>query len=150
MKNQQLGHLYQQWRKPDQHFVSGGIVDEDMFESSEYKMMMLMKEVNDTTNLKKSGGAGESDPEVIKSHAIADRELWTTEIEIIRPDFVICGGTFGIVQEVLGFEPSISPSGACTGKALNTLFIDFYHPQYRISPKVLYAYFKETMQGLGF
>lgn len=53
LKNQQLEHLYQQWRKPDQHFVSGGIVDVDMFESSEHKMMMLMKEVNDTTNLKK-------------------------------------------------------------------------------------------------
>jgi hypothetical protein len=103
-----------------------------------------------TTNLKKSGGSGESDYEMIKKHALAEVELWTKEIEMIQPDVVICGGTFSIVREILGFDYQVCGSGACYGKALNTIFVDFYHPQYRISPKVLYAYFKETMRELGF
>jgi hypothetical protein len=211
--NKELEQLYNQWRKPGQHFVSGGVVDENLFDSAEVKLMILLKEVNDpdqledwslvdlindqinrqhfyptwrrvgewsfgleqgfpsyqsivghmveanitnglqniaATNLKKSGGAGESVYEVIRQHAFAEKELWTKEIEIIKPDVVICGGTFGIAQEVLEFEAISCGSGALYGKSLNTIFIGFYHPVYRISPKVLYAYFKETMRALGF
>ncbi|MCL6585559.1 MAG: hypothetical protein K6T72_03430 [Anoxybacillus sp.] len=211
--NQELDILYQQWQCPNQQFVKGGVVDEDMYESCEIKVLMLLKEVNDpeqsenwslvtliqdqirklkfypiwervgewnfglvqgfphyqniigsfreaniseglldiaTTNLKKSGGTGESDYEIIRKHAIDSKELWTSEIEIIRPDIVICGGTFPIVQEILGFDYKPCASGANIGQALGTKFLDFYYPMYRISPKVLYAYFKETMIALGY
>lgn len=207
--NQDLESLYNKWRNEGSHFVSGGVIDEQMFDTAEVKMMMLLKEVNDTeqvenwslvkliqdqiergqfyptwkrvgewsfgleqgfpyyqkiyeynipegliniatTNLKKSGGSGESDNEIIKNHAIEDKELWTNEIEIIQPDVVICGGTFPIVQDILKFDVQSCGSGALFGRALNTTFIGFYHPQYRISPKVLYSYFKETMQSLGY
>lgn len=103
-----------------------------------------------TTNLKKSGGSGESNHEVIKKDAEDYKDLWTQEIQIIKPDVVICGGTFSIVQDVLGFDYSPCGSGANVGKAMDVHFVDFYHPMYRISPKVLYAYFKETMRALRY
>lgn len=103
-----------------------------------------------TTNLKKSGGGGSSDLKEIREHAKKNKELWVREIEIIQPDIVICGGTFDIIQDILDFETKTCGSGAKIGKALNTTFVDFYHPMYRISPKILYAYFKETMQSLGY
>lgn len=209
--NQELDVLYQQWLRPNEQFVKGGVVDEDMYEDCAVKVLMLLKEVNDpeqtenwslvtliqdqiqnlkfypvwervgewsfgllqgfphyqkiigsyreynisegllniaTTNLKKSGGAVESDLEVIRKHAMDNKELWTSEIEIIRPDIVVCGGTFPIVQEILGFENKQCASGANFGQAIGTKFLDFYHPMYRISPKVLYAYFKETMTDI--
>ncbi|WP_108668948.1 hypothetical protein [Peribacillus acanthi] len=68
----------------------------------------------------------------IRAHAITNNELWMKEIEIIKPDVIICGGTFSIVQEILGFESTKCGSGALFGKALDTLFVDFYHPMYRI------------------
>lgn len=211
--NQQLDVLYQQWMKPNQHFVRGGVVDEDMYKSCDVKVLMLLKEVNDpkqienwslveliqkqihnlsfypiwervgewsfglgqgfphyqqiisgyrpsniaeglsniaVTNLKKSGGTGSSKYEVIKKHALEHKDLWTKEIEIIQPDIVVCGGTFQIVQEILGFDYKPCASGANIGQALGTKFLDFYHPMYRISPKLLYAYFKETMVSLGY
>ncbi|ANS76115.1 hypothetical protein AWM70_17260 [Paenibacillus yonginensis] len=211
--NKELEVLYQNWLQSHPgHFVTGGVVDEDMFSSCEVKLLFLLKEVNDvdqienwslvqlmqdqiermefyriwetvglwnfgllqgfppyqklkymkeanitegllniaTTNLKKTGGSGESNYEEIKEHAIMNKELWMREIEIIKPDVVICGGTFPIVQEILGFEATTCDSGALIGKAMNTLFVDFYHPMYRVSPKVLYAYFKETMKSLGY
>lgn len=210
---QKLSALYTNWQLTHPgHFVQGGVVDEEMFDRSEVKLLFLLKEVNDTEqkedwslvqliqdqmqemtfyqiwktiglwsfglqqgfphyqtltyrqdlhiadglreiaiiNLKKSGGGGVSNYEEIKEHAEKNKELWMKEIEIIHPDVVVCGGTFSIIQEILGFEATPCGSGVLTGKALNTLFIDFYHPMYRISPKVLYAYFKETMQSLGY
>jgi hypothetical protein len=211
--NQELENLYSKWRNPNVHFVDGGVIDQHMYESSEVKVLMLLKEVNDaeqkenwslvdlikaqiekkkflpiwqrvgewsfgleqgfpyyekiyeymgeeniaeglssiaTTNLKKSGGTGESDYEVIKNHAITNKDLWTREIEIIQPDVVVCGGTFPIVQEILKFDCQKCRSGGYYGKALNATFIGFCHPQYRVSPKILYSYFKETMQSLGY
>lgn len=211
--NQKLDVLYQNWQQNHPgHFVTGGVIDENMFNSCEVKLLFLLKEVNDldrvenwslvqlmqdqiesmkfyriwetvglwsfgllqgfppyksfnhmkpanitegllniaTTNLKKTGGSGESNYEEIRRHAIANKELWMKEIEIIKPTVVICGGTFSIIQEILGFETKTCDSGAQIGEALNTLFIDFYHPMYRISPRVLYSYFKETMIGLGY
>ncbi|MEK3720580.1 hypothetical protein [Paenibacillus sp. FSL H8-0034] len=103
-----------------------------------------------TTNLKKSGGGGQSNYAVIREHAINNVVLWTSEIEIMKPELVICGGTFEIVKEVLGLHTTVSPSGKQVGKALSTTFVQFYHPMYRISPNVLYSHFKETMIGLGY
>ncbi|WP_144513390.1 hypothetical protein [Bacillus sp. FJAT-22090] len=211
--NEKLEVLYNDWnQKHPGHFVSGGVVDEDMFASCDVRILFLLKEVNDMeqlenwslvqlmkdqiermkfyriwetvglwsfgllqgfpayekltymkeaniiegllniamTNLKKTGGSGESDMEIIKAHAIANKELWLKEIEIIGPNVVICGGTFSIVQELLGFEITTCDSGARVGRYNDMLFVEMYHPMYRISPKVFYAYFKETMIALGY
>ncbi|WP_078543531.1 hypothetical protein [Litchfieldia alkalitelluris] len=203
--NEKLADLYSKWTTSD-HFVSGGVVDEEKYHSSKVKVLMLLKEVNDpyqtenwslvdliqdqiqlkrnfpvwkragewnyglqhnwpyyveasqnfaeglssiaTTNLKKSGGTGESNMEDIMTHAKEQLDLWTQEIEIMKPDLVICGGTYSIVAELLALQNQVSPAGTNYGKALNTTFIDFYHPAYRISPKVLYAYFKETIHSI--
>lgn len=211
--NEKLSILYKDWQqKHPGHFVAGGVVDEDMYEGSDAKILFLFKEVNDTaqqenwslvqlmhdqinslkfyriwaivgiwifgmqqgfppykklipshpasitdgllsiatTNLKKTGGAGQSNPEEIKEHARLNKVLWMKEIEIMNPDIVICGGTFSIIQEILGFEVTECDSGANIGKYEDRIFIDFNHPMYRISPKLFYAYFKETMQTLGY
>lgn len=102
------------------------------------------------TNLKKTGGTGVSELDEIRRHALDTKDLWIEEIKIMNPDVVVCGGTFTIVQEILGFTPAVTSSGTRMGQALGTIFIDFYHPRYRISPKVLYAYFKETFHSLGY
>lgn len=211
--NDKLTTIYNDWNQNHPgHFVSGGVIDEDMYDSCDVKILFVLKEVNDinqlenwslvqlmhdqiermkfyriwetvglwsfglqqgfppyqklnymkeanitegllniaTTNLKKTGGTGESNYEEIKEHAIANKELWMKEIEIIRPDVIICGGTFPIIQEILGFEIFTCDSGAKVGKYMDILYVEMYHPMYRISPKMFYAYFKETMIALGF
>lgn len=172
--NQKLSALYTTWQlNHPGHFVTGGVVDEDMFDSSEVKILFILKEVNDIdqkedwslvqliqdqieamkfyriwktvglwsfglqqgfphyqtlnyredlkiadglreiaiTNLKKSGGGGISNYEEIREHARKNKELWVKEIEIIEPDVIICGGTFPIIQEILGFEATTCGSG---------------------------------------
>jgi hypothetical protein len=100
------------------------------------------------TNLKKCGGGGSSNYDEIKQYAARDKDLWSKEVEIMKPDIVLCGGTFSIVCDLLGFEVLQGPSGADYGKALRTVFVDFPHPMYQISPKIYYAYFIETMREL--
>ncbi|MEN6348268.1 MAG: hypothetical protein ABFD08_02575 [Syntrophomonas sp.] len=216
--NSQLEALYAGWKKPEEQFISGGVVNEDKYCSAKCKLLVLLKEASDkdndadwslvdlvndqikaykaqekgyleiwkrigmysyglqnefenfinislkiwvndvhipegleyiaVTNLKKSGGAGSSNYEEIKGYAIRDKELWIKEIKIMNPDVVMCGGTFSIVHEILEFKKDVSPSGAEYGKALGTVFVDFPHPMYQISPKIYYAYFAESMREL--
>ena len=142
--NSKLSDLYQQYRKSDEHFVVGGVINEAIYENANVKVLMLLKEVNDkeqaenwslvdliqkqlcdqsflpvwrrvgewnsglqqgfpslyghlsdlnlglqclaTTNLKKSGGGGESNYAEIREHAMSNKMLWTNEIEIMKPE----------------------------------------------------------------
>lgn len=208
--NEKLSLLYEEWRKEyPGHFVGGGIVNEERYETCDTKVMYLLKEVNDPdeerdwslidfiqeqiqerkfyrtmailgiwsfglqqgfpsykfileqkekniagglsniaiTNLKKSGGRGSSNMDDVKAYAMASKELWIKEIELINSNIVLCCGTFSIVREVLGFQTEVCDSGALYGDAFGIRFVEFTHPMYRISPKVNYAYFKETMKS---
>jgi len=53
------------------------------------------------TNLKKTGGSATSDREVIREHAKREVDLWRQELEIMRPDLVICGNTYRDVTDNL-------------------------------------------------
>jgi hypothetical protein len=59
------------------------------------------------TNLKKTGGKAQADPKEIKDFAERDKDLWQKELEIMNPDLIICGGTFGIVINNLNLERDI-------------------------------------------
>ena len=54
-----------------------------------------------------------------------------------------------LLKKLLDFILQL-PSGEQVGKSLDTTFVQFYHPMYRISSRVLYSHFKETMIGLGY
>lgn len=110
------------------------------------------------TNLKKSGGGGSSKQDKIKIAVEDDsnKKLWTEEIRIMAPDLVICGGTYGYIKDLLSFSEVDLPiqSGWYKYYAVKNLgthqctFLDFYHPAYRISPALLYAFFKDCVQEL--
>lgn len=101
------------------------------------------------TNLKKTGGSNQSDIQEIREHAKRNKELLQSELRIMKPDLVVCGGTFNIVCEVFEIDASISNSGARTAKWGDMVFIEFVHPgYYMLSPKIMYAYFKEVINQL--
>ncbi|MEO3947886.1 hypothetical protein [Gorillibacterium sp. CAU 1737] len=100
-------------------------------------------------NLKKTGGQNVSNMDEIRTHAFANKALLLQELEIIAPDLVICGGTFDVICEVLGVPYTHSDSGARVARYPNMLLVEFLHPGfYMLSPKILYAYFKEVMTHL--
>lgn len=100
-----------------------------------------------TTNLKKVAGIGTSNYEDIEKEAIKNRDEWLEEISIIKPHLIICGGTYNIVKKALDIKNedcNICGSGAEYFTHFGTAFLDFVHPAYQVSDKLMFAYFKET------
>jgi hypothetical protein len=84
-------------------------------------------------NLKKSPGGATANMEDLMQAAKKDSKLIFKEIEIIRPDIVICGSTFKVCNEIRklimpfkDFQP-IGPDKRCFSFQ-NAIWIDFYHP----------------------
>lgn len=104
-----------------------------------------------TTNLKKVGGRGTSDYDDIEREAEKNKDEWIEEINIIQPHLIICGGTYNIVKKVLNVQEDkcfVCGSGAEYFVLQNRIYLDFVHPAYQISDKLMFAFFKETYNFL--
>ena len=76
-------------------------------------------------NIKKSGGKSSSDMDDIERHAKDHKDLLWEQIELINPDMVICGGTWGTVQPLWD---EVTPLYDRIWKVRGRLFVDCYHP----------------------
>jgi hypothetical protein len=95
------------------------------------------------TNVKKSRGQNVSKYYEIRKHAWMDKDLWQTELQIMDPDIVICGGTYSIITKILGLERHFicrtnnsKRSFYYSTWTLNNhqvLIFNFYHPAVRKS-----------------
>ena len=104
------------------------------------------------TNLKKSGGGANSNNNIIYENAKRSKKLWTEELKIMAPDIVMCAGTYGIIRKIIGLPnnqwmKSGVRWGLCS-ELPKMLFVDFYHPAYRVRPYMMYAYLKEAFKEL--
>lgn len=104
------------------------------------------------TNLKKSGGGANSNNNIIREYAERSKELWTDELKIMAPDIVMCAGTYGIISKIIDLSDNkCLKSGVRYGSSPELpkmLFVDFYHPGYRVRPYMMYAYLKEAFKEL--
>ncbi|MBX9906080.1 MAG: hypothetical protein K2Y31_17170 [Burkholderiales bacterium] len=78
-----------------------------------------------TINVKKSNGKSISDSDEITQHAMRDGDLIRLQIELINPEIVICGNTWGAVQHLW---PDAVPTYDLVWKHDSRYFIDFWHP----------------------
>ncbi|ADQ03903.1 hypothetical protein Calow_0304 [Caldicellulosiruptor owensensis OL] len=100
-------------------------------------------------NLKKEAGSGSSNYDDIFNHAEKYKNEWLEEIKIINPHLIVCGGTFDIIREVLKINNIMTcDSGAKYFLKDERVFLKFPHPAYQVSDKMLFAYFKETINAL--
>ena len=79
-------------------------------------------------NLKKSSGNSGSDMEEIKKYALEDANFIREEFDLIDPEIIICGYTFGIVKEI--FENKF-PSVDYENRIMtfdNKMFFNYWHP----------------------
>ena len=86
-------------------------------------------------NLKKGSGKPSSNYGEIEAYALADKEEIKKQLEIIAPDIIICGATFGALNHV--YDGKIRPEGLWCDNWFyytdiisdnKTLVIDYYHP----------------------
>jgi len=103
----------------------------DSYASASAAMSFGLRHIG-VTNLKKSGGGTSSSWSEIDAEAARTVELWTKELEIMKPDIVICGGTYWHIHQRIGLTSQQATSGWYYGiqKQANhtTVFIQAHHP----------------------
>ena len=102
-------------------------------------------------NIKKSDGEHRSNGNDILQYARDDGDLIKRELEIIDPDVVICGGTYGYcVREGLFDDLQIIDkvdkfNGRIIAKSGKRIVVDCYHPAYSISYDRMDDYFANIL-----
>jgi hypothetical protein len=87
-------------------------------------------------NIKKSKGKTTSALEDIERYARRDKPSIQQQIELIKPDVVICGNTWQFVENWWPDKKSIYDG---TWKVRQVVFIDFWHPSaFRVSEDLKY------------
>lgn len=90
-------------------------------------------------NVKKSNGLAESAEEDLLKYVSEDKDLLKKELEIINPDVIVCGYTFGMLKRVLGDELDCgTTSDTMYGFWKDKLIIDYYHPACHYPNRVNY------------
>ena len=90
-------------------------------------------------NIKKSNGQSQSDDEELAAYAEADQDFLRRELDIIKPDIILCGNTGDCLRTILGDrwkdnETAMTMFGQWNGK----LVIDYYHPASQFPQSISY------------
>ena len=86
-------------------------------------------------NLKKSGGANKSSYKNLQNYVEKDWDLIARQIEIIRPDIVICGKTWSLLSNMIEEKSRVSDQVA---RVNGIPYVSFWHPANRASNKMCY------------
>lgn len=90
-------------------------------------------------NVKKSNGLAESQGDDLWQYVRDDKDLLKKELELINPDIIVCGYTFGMLSEVLGNELDMDGTiDTMYGFWKDKLVIDYYHPACHYPNRVNY------------
>ncbi len=90
-------------------------------------------------NVKKSNGLPGSTEDDLWHYVRADKDLLKKELEIINPDIIVCGYTFGMLCEVLEGEIEIEGTiDTMYAFWQDKLIIDYYHPACHYPNRVNY------------
>ncbi len=107
-------------------------------------------------NIKKSGGAGSSEETGLNEYLEVHKNLILKQIEIIQPDIIVQGLTWGSTVKSLYGELDWRPTGYTIEVArfqyrgINAKVIDFYHPSARSSAAALYCLLEKVCASNAF
>ncbi len=97
-------------------------------------------------NIKKSGGRSRSDHAEIERIAREDGPLIRKQIDLIDPQIVVCGYTWGHVRHLWGSPPVFYDM---LYRADNRVFVDFWHPSNRYPKQLSYYALAALLQNSG-
>ena len=103
-------------------------------------------------NVKKNGGIGKSDPNVIMDHLKLNFKFVHEQIKIINPDMIILGLSWPEVRNALFPKVNWIKSGyeVEIGRFGKFKLIDFYHPSARTAPAAAYSLLQNIIQSKQF
>lgn len=103
-------------------------------------------------NIKKNGGNGSSNENVILEHLNRNIDLIHQEIEIINPEIIIMGITWKSIRTSLFKNAQWNESGysIAISNIGNSKVIDFYHPSSRTAPAASYSLMQNVFRSDSF
>lgn len=212
-KNTHLNALFKKWKKqyPDsENFVEDGIINEELFNQSCQKILLITKEPNDPKkeatdyriwwnqeiyfkfsyriaewaygihnnfppydqiwpnnedkiahkslksiafmNVKKSGGSGSSEENMINEYIRRDFDYIHQQIDIIDPEIVIIGMSWASTVNLLfpDIDWKQSGYGIEIGRHNGAKVIDFYHPSSWNGPSASYSLLQNVVRSEEF
>lgn len=100
-------------------------------------------------NIKKSGGLKSSDSDDLKKYVESDGDLIKKQVELINPDIIIFGYTWGLVEELSRNANKVSE---WVYLRENRILINFYHPSIPWDKKIMYyalcAIYQKYLQNI--
>lgn len=109
--------------------------DEEILRSHEKEIIDRIAVVN----VKKSNGEKTSNYDDLKKYAIEDQAEIKQELEIIKPDIIVCGNNCSLLKIVLGDEFHNEDTwDNMVGLWKDTVVIDYYHPAVHYPNRVNY------------
>jgi len=106
-------------------------------------------------NLKKLKGGSSADMEKIKEATERDKKRIKEELRIIKPEIVVCCGTWYVVKKTLLAEEEYSSIGTLERcyRYEDAVWIDFVHPGARLRHDMMYlglvTYYIDALCSLG-
>lgn len=104
-----------------------------------------------TVNIKKSAGKGTNDKsyETALKKAVANYyDLIKAEISLIKPNLIICGGTFTYIKDQYDVKPETLPNGRRFFTFDDCIYLEYWHPSARFGYEKHFERFKETYTEL--
>lgn len=102
-------------------------------------------------NLKKTGGGGQANNDLIANIISNEKDLIIQEIEIIEPDIIIGGIGINSPYWKILFNDELSLENCGydvrVGTWRKTKVIEFYHPSIRATPAMLYCLLQQVMSS---
>jgi len=89
-------------------------------------------------NLKKTAGGASSKMKEIEKFALNDAKFIKEELELIKPDVIVCGATFNIFQKIFELDNRPIDEDKYLYKYKNMIVIDYWHPATRYSSHMYY------------
>lgn len=114
------------------------------------KLLQHLLEIG-LVNIKKTPGGSSSNDEEIWDAVSHYGELVRQEIEeIIRPQIVICGGTFQYAKKIIReAEPKMLPAGTMYFIHNQIFYLQFVHPSwFSVNRNILFAYAKAVFNDV--
>lgn len=96
-------------------------------------------------NVIKETGAASTDPDKLISALAQYAPEVSQQVNTLRPDIVICGGTFAAWMAALSVPAGqfhMSQSGMQYAEVEGILYLDAYHPSHRLKHQIEYAFFR--------
>jgi len=146
---EETGELYRTWKQAS-YFMYGMLHQfppfQEVISKPKTELADALRSIA-VINVKKTSGKSTADYDQVREHALHQDALWKKQIDIINPDFVVCGGTFDIAHESYAYPTrETTPSGMDYFFTDRSIVLDFYHPLARTRIAAMYAYLKEGMK----